>query len=1281
MKRLLPFVFVFLTVLPALAQKRATNWYFGRNAGISFANNSVTSLNNGSQDAYEACASISDLNGNLLFYTDGLTIWTREHTVMTNGSGISGNRSATQGALIVPKPGSKSIYYLFTVDDTINNTFNLKYSVVDMTMENGLGAVTSDKNIQLISGISERMAATNTSGASGVWVVVRDADAAKFYSVLVNANGVATNPITTTIGSATSNSIGVQAGQMKFSPDGTYLAWACRSDRFVELLRFNKADGTFLNWSKKIDFQLANELPYGVEFAADASRLYVSLGFMGVYQFDMSMAVSESLLQDSKTKVSGNGVYGYGMQLASNGKIYVATFSSHIHVINYPAAVPAMVGFEASALSFSAGKFSRDGLPNFISNYFVEKRIVSADTCIGDSTSFSYLMELGDSILWNFGDPNSAQNISHLSQPKHVYGAAGKYTAMLIVFNGDGADTVYHTLTIHANPVFSLGADTIVCAGANYLLNPGVAFASYLWQDGKSTPVYAVKESGTYHVRVTSNSCVSYDTVVIRVDAPAVELLVSSEVNCVNNNAFNFSLKQQDRVALVSWKFGDGSESDGRQISHSYTRAGKFLVELETINENGCKAEMSTDVVVHDIIPAIAQIEDAEQCFDQHQFEVSFPDAANTGLKSYCIGFSDGKKFLNKPGVHTFQAPGEKSVHLITTTLEGCKDTSNSTLLVYATPAAGFDIDSSAYCLKNNIIKVTSTSGSLNGEILSTIFTSATMTAEGDQATFTYPNAGQYAITLEIEDNKGCKASSTNDIQIYPDPEVSFSIENDGNCLGKDQIDLKNESTLSQGIISAYLWDFGDGSSSTDFEPTKNYTEAKTYTITLTGISDKGCENTNSIQVVTYEAPKASFTTLNFSPCVNESRLDLDNTSSINSGDGLRYEWEIEGNTLTQTDIINYRFTTYGPKFVTLKVTSDKGCEDVYQTSFMVLPSPNVSFVIDEPFQCEDGNLFTALNTSDNPLSPVVGMEWELEDGRKFNGSKTDFSFTQHGTYSVKLSLLNLAGCEASALTQVIVHPQPVASFAADEVCQSQAVTFDNQSTIPTGSIQTAMWDFGDQQKAYSLSVSHKYDAPGEYAVYLEVSSDKGCTDFIVNKVRVNEEPKSEFTYKKYGYKSDVDETIYEFLSQETDPQARIDWYVNGIKRASGKKAYLGFNDTGHHHVTMTVSTGAGCPGTAHKEIFVAPPFELYMPTAFTPDGNGKNDILLPTTSSYIREYSMLIINRWGSVMFQSTDATQGWDGTFGGESVEPGVYIYIIKLKDIEGVEWNYQGSVLVLH
>ncbi|MDX5321813.1 MAG: hypothetical protein LPK45_11780, partial [Bacteroidota bacterium] len=306
MKRLLPLVIVFFVSLQLVAQYRAMNWYFGRNAGISFSQQGTASaITDGAQDAYEACASISDRNGNLLFYTDGDTVWNARNEIMPNGKHIEGNRSATQGALIVPKPGSKTLYYIFTLDNTTSNAFVLNYSEVDMSLNNGLGDVTSTKGVQLLSGVSERMAATFNASGDGVWVVVRDADEATFYSYEITKNGISSSPVSTSIGSSTNVGFG-QSGQMKFSPNGEYLAWVARYDRFLEVLRFNKANGEFENWTRKVIFSEVNQLPYGVEFSADGRRLYVSRGFQGgIYQFDMNMAVSESLFQSSGVKITG----------------------------------------------------------------------------------------------------------------------------------------------------------------------------------------------------------------------------------------------------------------------------------------------------------------------------------------------------------------------------------------------------------------------------------------------------------------------------------------------------------------------------------------------------------------------------------------------------------------------------------------------------------------------------------------------------------------------------------------------------------------------------------------------------------------------------------------------------------------------------------------------------------------------------------------------------------------------------------------------------------------
>ena len=152
MKKILLIVSLILWVNLS-AQNEAANWYFGQNAGIQFddSGNLIGSIDGGQLSTLEGCTSISDTNGNLLFYTDGTLVYNRNHQLMPNGTGLFGDSSSTQSALVVPLPGSDTIYYIFTVDTFIggpnpDNGFN--YSMVDMTLDGGLGDITS-KNINL----------------------------------------------------------------------------------------------------------------------------------------------------------------------------------------------------------------------------------------------------------------------------------------------------------------------------------------------------------------------------------------------------------------------------------------------------------------------------------------------------------------------------------------------------------------------------------------------------------------------------------------------------------------------------------------------------------------------------------------------------------------------------------------------------------------------------------------------------------------------------------------------------------------------------------------------------------------------------------------------------------------------------------------------------------------------------------------------------------------------------------------------------------------------------
>ena len=170
MKKIL-FTCFLLTVYFGFSQQEASNWYFGENAGIQFnLDGSVSTLNNGMINTREGCSSISDNSGNLLFYTDGTIVFNQNHTLMSNGTGLFGDQSSTQSAIVVPKPDDPNIYYIFTVGSNQNPT-GLNYSVVDMTLDNGLGAVTQ-KNVNLVNRCSEKISAVlKDCESETIWVI------------------------------------------------------------------------------------------------------------------------------------------------------------------------------------------------------------------------------------------------------------------------------------------------------------------------------------------------------------------------------------------------------------------------------------------------------------------------------------------------------------------------------------------------------------------------------------------------------------------------------------------------------------------------------------------------------------------------------------------------------------------------------------------------------------------------------------------------------------------------------------------------------------------------------------------------------------------------------------------------------------------------------------------------------------------------------------------------------------------------------------------------------
>jgi hypothetical protein len=309
---------LFLFTIHGFSQGEATKWFFGTNAGLDFSSGSPVVIS-GSLTTSEGCSSVSNASGNLLFYTNGVSVWDRTHTVMNNGSGLTGDISSTQSALIVPNPASNSQYYIFTTAaDGGANGF--RYSIVDMTLNSGNGDVTTAKNVLLTDTVTEKIAAIRDPSGDSFWIVIHKWGSNAFYSYHLTPAGLSA-PVISNAGMVhTTSVIQNTYGQMKFNMCGDKLAVAIGYQNAVEIFDFNSTTGVVSN---PLTLTMGDHV-YGVEFSKNSMFLYVTCydATAKLSQYNLSLATAP-LIMASKTPLSVTDDL-YGMQIGPDGKIYVA---------------------------------------------------------------------------------------------------------------------------------------------------------------------------------------------------------------------------------------------------------------------------------------------------------------------------------------------------------------------------------------------------------------------------------------------------------------------------------------------------------------------------------------------------------------------------------------------------------------------------------------------------------------------------------------------------------------------------------------------------------------------------------------------------------------------------------------------------------------------------------------------------------------------------------------------------------------------------------------------
>ena len=470
MHKYITFLLLFFSVQMTFAQGEANNWYFGFNAGVTFNNGTPQALTNGALRTVEGCATISDAAGNLLFYTDGITVYNRNHQAMPNGDGLMGHPSSTQSAIIVPHPGNTLLFYVFTVDHWDGNN-GLRYNVVDMSLENGLGDVTSEKNILLYTITTEKITAVQHANGNDIWVITRLKNDNLYRVYKVDSNGLDIAPVESRSGftyPVSTFNTGNAIGYMKTSPDGSKLVTNFASDDVTDLCDFDVSTGLVSN---ALRLENLNNDPnvriYAAEFSPDNRFLYLGMFPSGIYRYDLSFNTVSDITASQEIIMSDRSLpndFEIGaLQLGPDGNIYIAQFfHEYLGVLDNPNDPSSGRTYTVDGV-FLDGAECTYGLPPFITSYFAST-IEVENTCLGDITTFNLSSNQSVvSVDWDFGDGTT----SNLDSPTHVYNAVGTYTVTATIDTGSEIVTRSQEITIHEVPTSGMPQDMIICDDNN----------------------------------------------------------------------------------------------------------------------------------------------------------------------------------------------------------------------------------------------------------------------------------------------------------------------------------------------------------------------------------------------------------------------------------------------------------------------------------------------------------------------------------------------------------------------------------------------------------------------------------------------------------------------------------------------------------------------------------------------------------------------------------------------------------------------------------------------
>ncbi len=403
------------------------------------------------------------------------------------------------------------------------------------------------------------------------------------------------------------------------------------------------------------------------------------------------------------------------------------------------------------------------------------------------------------------------------------------------------------------------------------------------------------------------------------------------------------------------------------------------------------------------------------------------------------------------------------------------------------------------------------------------------------------------------------------------------------------------------------------------------------------------------------------------------------------SYNGTNYYWDF-GDPARSNDTSNqknpvYTFADTGTYNVMLIVNKGWPCSDTLIKTISVHYPAEAAFTFSGPLCIQSGDI-NFLPTSTNTAHDV--FTWNFGPNATPSTSNQRYPpgivFNTAGFHPVSLTV-NSFGCEKTVFDTVKIYLNPSIGFhiAKQIGCAPFTVSF-NDSSLASSTIFYE-WDFGDGTSSSDASPVHTYTSPGTYSVNLKIYTAEGCIDTLEinrpNYILVNPSPTSAVEI------SPTKTTIYDAVVEVKDLKAQPDenYFTNmgdGAIYTNMKQFLHQYLDTGTYEVLHVVTNSYGCADTTITVVRINPVPLIFAPNAFTPNGDGENDIYLPSVVGSI-EYELIIFSRWGDVVFRTTNPHEGWNGTDQntGPALPEGVYTFAIYVRDLNFEVANKKGYI----